>query len=296
MSPSPFRWANLPIDVLRAVLDRADVSSEDAAAELTTLYGAVPRGDFVADQWPALRTAWLAVADDPHTADAIVALRTAGLGDLGIDTTTPAGTASYLASCPASVRLRSVVLQAVLAAGGGSSGSGAAADAGGEPEPVVLDAAAFATTLIHPRNADELRAAVHATLEAMLGTGENGTGELVVDDDGDIPIRWGSALVYVRVLEDNPVIRIFSPIMRDVQVTDELRTAVNELNKSHLFVNAFWADGVVLLTADVPGAPFVPHHLVNLLNTIAETADSLDDQLHSRFANNGGGPDVAGYL
>lgn len=285
----PFRWANLPIEVLRAVLDRADASPEDAASELTTLYGAVPRNDFVADQWPVLRASWLGAADDPHTADAIVAMRNAGLGDLGIDTTTPTGTAAYLESCPDSVRLRSIVLRAVLAAGG-AAGADDALTLG------AIDPAELATTLIHPRSAEELRAAVHLTLEAMLGSGEDGTGELVVDEDGDIPIRWGSAVVYVRVLQENPVIRIFSPLVRNVQVTDELRDAVNELNKDHLFINAFYADGVVMLTADVPGAPFVPHHLVNLLNTVAETADSLDDQLHSRFSGSGGSPDAAGYL
>jgi hypothetical protein len=301
--PSIFRWANLPLDLLRAVVERPDASAADAAGELTLLFGAVPRSEFVTATWPVLRDTWLATAEDPHTADAIVALRGAGLGDLTIGTTTPQGTAAYLASCADTLRLRSIVLQALLAAGRAAAGTGATdGTAAGDAQDaadgaLALDAESLPTTVIQPANADELREAVTATLSAVLGSGDGATGEIVFDADGDIPIRWGSVVVYVRVLEDNPVIRIFSPLVRDVQITDALREAVNELNKNHLFITAFWADDVVLLTADLSGAPFVPQQLLNLLNVVAETADSLDDQLHQRFFGSGDGrPEAAGYL
>jgi hypothetical protein len=303
MSSSTFRWANLPLEVLRAVLGRPDATLDDAAGELTALFGPVPRGDFVADTWPVLGDVWLVANDGPHAADAIVALRAAGLGDLTIDTTTAAGTSAYLASCPDSLRLRSIILQSVLVAGrpatDGTDDAGPAAegDAAGGGGVIVIDAETLPATVIDPATADELREAVKATLSVVLGSGDEATGEIVFDADGDIPIRWGSAVVYVRVLDDNPVIRIFSPLARELQITDELRDAVNELNKNHLFITAFWADDVVLLTADLSAAPFVPKQLLNLLNVVAETADSLDDQLHQRFAGTADGrPDAAGYL
>jgi hypothetical protein len=298
MSSSTFRWANLPLEMLRAVLGRPDASVDDAAGELAALFGPVPHGDFVADTWPVLRDAWLGATDGPHTADAIVALRAAGLGDLTIDTTTPSGTSAYLASCPDTLRLRSIVLQSVLAAGRSSAdGTEAGDEEDTDGGAVTIDTETLPTLMIHPTNADELREAVKSTLSVVLGSGEDAVGEIVFDADGDIPIRWGSAVVYVRVLEDNPVIRIFSPLVRNVPITDELREAVNELNKNHLFITAFWADDVVLLTADLSGAPFVPQQLLNLLNVVAETADSLDDQLHQRFAGSGDArPEAAGYL
>lgn len=296
---SSFRWAQVPVEVLRALVERPDASAGDASAELALLYGARPQAGFVADRWAVLRDAWLAAGDDPHTADAIVALRTAGLGDLAIDITTAAGTSAYLASCADSLRLRSVVLQAFLAAGGATDAApvaagGDAADADGtsgdgtaEDAPIVVP--------VH--TADELRTAVIGALGALFGAGDNGAGEVVVDDDGDIPIRWGSAVLYVRVLEDNPVVRIFSPLLREVALTDDVREAVNELNKNHLFVSAFWADGVVLLTADAFAAPFVPQQFLNLLHAVAETADSIDDQLRTQFAAGGpSSPGSAGYL
>jgi hypothetical protein len=305
---TPFRWANVSIEVLQALIEHPEASPEDAAAELTLLYGAPPKADFVADRWPVLRDAWLAVGDDPHTADTIVALRTAGLGDLSIATTTAGGTASYLASCADSMRLRSIVLRGFLAAGrptgdspSGGSASGAVAVgatvSGDAPEAEVAADDVGERGIVHARDADELREAVVVALGSLVGSGSDGGGEVVVDDDGDIPIRWGSAVLYVRVIADNPIIRIFSPLLREVHLSDDLRDAVNELNKNHLFASAFWADGVVLLTADLFAAPFVPQQFLNLLHAVAETADSIDDQLRSRFSVAGPNrPGAAGYL
>lgn len=311
---SSFRWTQVPLELLRVLVERSDVSGEEAASELSMLYGTPPRAGFVGDRWAVLRDAWLVAGDDPKSADAIVALRLAGIGDPAIATTTPGGTAAYLASCPDSVRLRSAVLRAFLALG--STGphdptTGAATAPGGAVVPVADDAAVGedaavgdgadgappAEVIVHARSADELRDAVIVALGSLVGGGADGAGEVVVDDDGDIPIRWGSAVLYVRVLDGNPVIRIFSPILREVQLRDELRDAVNELNKDHLFVSTFWADGVVLLTADLYAAPFVAQQFLNLLHAVAETADSLDDQLRSRFAGDAtAGPGTAGYL
>ncbi len=130
-----------------------------------------------------------------------------------------------------------------------------------------------------PQNPAELREAVGDTLRSLLDT-----DELIVDEDGDIPIRWGSAVVYVRVLDEIPVIRCFSTVLTDVEPTAELRDAVNDFNRSHPLVKAVWTEHAVVVASELFAVPFVADTFINLLHLLAQTADAVDDELRARFA------------
>jgi len=50
------------------------------------------------------------------------------------------------------------------------------------------------------------------------------------DKDGDIPIRFGSAVAYVRVIDAPLFVRIFSPVLVNVEEDDALLRRLNDIN------------------------------------------------------------------
>ncbi len=62
---------------------------------------------------------------------------------------------------------------------------------------------------------DDVRPRLTAVLRAYLALGPD--EELIVDEDGDVPIRYESAMYFVRLLErDPPLVQVFSHVLRDV--------------------------------------------------------------------------------
>ncbi|HMQ26105.1 MAG TPA: YbjN domain-containing protein [Acidimicrobiales bacterium] len=132
--------------------------------------------------------------------------------------------------------------------------------------------------LPRPESPEELYEALAGTLRTVL------TDEAVHrDEDGDVPIRWGSTAVYARVLHGAPVIRFFAPILRDLAPSPSLLAAVNEINRNYLMISAIWDGHALVLTVDVPGRPYVGSHVLQALQMLGTAADELDDQLQARF-------------
>ena len=50
----------------------------------------------------------------------------------------------------------------------------------------------------------------------------SGNADLEFTEDGDLPLRFGSAAVLVRVLDDPPCVRVFSPVLENVEADDRL--------------------------------------------------------------------------
>ena len=53
--------------------------------------------------------------------------------------------------------------------------------------------------------------------------------QLQEDADGDIGIRAGSAMVFVRVRDNPPLVDVFSPILTEVEPTEQLYVKLSEL-------------------------------------------------------------------
>lgn len=155
----------------------------------------------------------------------------------------------------------------------------------------AVDERAAAPLLTRPRDPDELRKAVHRVVTSLS------EDAVVFDEDGDIPISWGSARLYVRVLEELPIVRIFSPIVSGIAITSQVREAVNDVNRDRSVVRALWSDDTVVVTADLFAATFSEDNFVNVLHAVAETADELDDDFAARFTDQSPGrPGYGGYL
>jgi len=132
--------------------------------------------------------------------------------------------------------------------------------------------------LLRPENADELRAAVLAALREFTDL-EDPT----VDDDGDIPLRYGSALIILRADEEAPYVTMVSPLLAGVTATAELHEALDELMRTNHQVRFFVAARTVHAALDLVADPFVPDHLGAALAAMGRLCDETGRDLQHRF-------------
>ncbi|MDA8237224.1 MAG: YbjN domain-containing protein [Chloroflexi bacterium] len=126
---------------------------------------------------------------------------------------------------------------------------------------------------------DELRAQVEAGLRGWLHL-----DELIRDEDGDYPVRLGSVLMFVRLLDGvPPVVRIFAPILRDIPGTPELLGALNDVNRTVRFGRAIWTERQVVVTMDLTAIDLTADQVAFACVELGNLADYLDDGLHGRF-------------
>jgi hypothetical protein len=106
---------------------------------------------------------------------------------------------------------------------------------------------------------------------------------LQVDSDGDIGIRSGSAMVFVRVRDNPPLIDVFSPILTDVDASEKLYAKLSELTTKMPIGRLYQANKTVWASVPVFGRDFQPTHLMLAVQVMTGLADELDDRLHGEF-------------
>jgi len=162
-----------------------------------------------------------------------------------------------------------------LIAAGGEGGMGGAAASLGLPRPAPEEPSTDddEPIAIEPRDRDHLIELVDAALVPVVG------GVPAHDDDGDIPIRSGSAIVFVRVAVDGPFIELFSPVLVEVEGTPLALERISQLNRWVRFVSFGWDSGTVHASMHLYCHPFVPEHLRHAVGVLTSVADRLDDEL-----------------
>jgi len=79
--------------------------------------------------------------------------------------------------------------------------------------------------------------------------------ELVVDVDGDIPVRAGDLLYYVSVIDaDVPLVRVYSRIAHDVRPAAALYERLNSLNRDAVGARVFWDKGDLIAATELVAA------------------------------------------
>lgn len=125
-----------------------------------------------------------------------------------------------------------------------------------------------------------LRERVHGLVRSYLG-GQALPTDLVEEP---VAIRAGTAVVYVRLIDAEPaVLRVFSPLLRDLPRSGELLVELNELNARLNFLRLFWRDGTVFAAAELLAETLTEAALANACDGVADTADHYDVRLHERF-------------
>jgi hypothetical protein len=106
---------------------------------------------------------------------------------------------------------------------------------------------------------------------------------LSVDPDGDIGIRAGSAMVFVRVRDNPPLIDVFSPILTEVEPSEQLYVKLSELTNRMPIGRLYCTRDTVWASVPVFGRDFQPTHLMLAVQVMTGLADELDDRLHGEF-------------
>jgi hypothetical protein len=150
---------------------------------------------------------------------------------------------------------------------------------------------------------DKLTDQVKLVVAHLLGTTAD---QLRVDSDGDIGVRAGSAIIFVRAQEDPPLVDVFSPLLTGVQPTDSLYRRLSDLTNEMPIGRIYCTGDTIWASVPVFGQDFQPTHLLLAIQTMITLADDLDDHLREEFggsrffgAESSGlvpVPDPTGYL
>ncbi|MDO4785169.1 MAG: YbjN domain-containing protein, partial [Propionibacteriaceae bacterium] len=103
------------------------------------------------------------------------------------------------------------------------------------------------------------------------------------DSEGDIAIRVGSTVVFIRSTPDAREIVLFSALVHDVAGRSRAAEVLNDLNVESRFGRFALHRDRVFVQMSVPAQPFVPAHLHQGLKTISQIADGIDDELAARL-------------
>jgi hypothetical protein len=107
--------------------------------------------------------------------------------------------------------------------------------------------------------------------------------QLQSDGDGDINIRAGSAMVFVRIRDNPPLVDVFSPVLTEVRPTEKLYTKLSELTNRMPIGRLYCTEDTVWASIPVFGRNFQPTHLMLAIQVMTGLADELDDRLHGEF-------------
>ena len=102
------------------------------------------------------------------------------------------------------------------------------------------------------------------------------------DEDDDIPVVSGSALVFVRVSEQMPAIQLFCCVVHGVTDEDSAAFEVAVLNRDQAFLKFVLVEDRVMAHLWLPAYPFAPEHLRAMLTIMSQTVDAVDDDLARR--------------
>jgi hypothetical protein len=107
--------------------------------------------------------------------------------------------------------------------------------------------------------------------------------ELPVDAQGEIGIRSGSAMVFVKVTHDPLMVDVYSPILTHVRPTERLYERLSALTRSIPMGRLYLADDTVWASLPVFGRDFQASHLSLAFRVMTGLADRLDDRLQGDF-------------
>lgn len=130
---------------------------------------------------------------------------------------------------------------------------------------------------VMPASRDELDAIVGAELEQAFGHPP------MRDSQGDVAIRIGSTMLFLRSTPDFEELVLFAVLVHDVEGRSRACEVLNDLNRESRYCRFSLHLDRVFVQVSVPARPFVPIHLRNALSSISQVADGIDDELAQRL-------------
>jgi hypothetical protein len=124
-----------------------------------------------------------------------------------------------------------------------------------------------------PQNQPHLNQLVDTELGRMFGYPP------IHDNEGDVAIRVGSTMLFLRTSPDAQEVIVFAAVVHDVAGRSRAAEVLNDLNVEARWVKFQLVRDRVFVTVSVLARPFVPAHLHHAVKILAETADGIDNDL-----------------
>ncbi len=151
----------------------------------------------------------------------------------------------------------------------------------GDGESGVLDVAQPSGVIAPDIDPDaSISAQVLEALEEILGQPPH------IDEDGDVPIPRGSALIWVRTIEPEdavPQVLLMANLVSDVTPSPELFVSINSINERLRYGAVAFADGVVRLRSSLPAEVITANQIFALLEDALNAADYFDSAIAAKF-------------
>jgi hypothetical protein len=175
---------------------------------------------------------------------------------------------------------------------------GALRDVYGVQHPIFLAPDQLAEVLrpvsgpVEETAAGELALLRHDDLESHLARDQSHLDQLVEaelaemfghpplrDSEGDVAIRVGSTMLFLRTAADGQEVLIFAAVVHDVAGRSRATEVLNDLNVEARWVKFQLVRDRVFVSLSVPAKPFVPAHLRQGVRILSDVADGIDNEL-----------------
>ena len=103
------------------------------------------------------------------------------------------------------------------------------------------------------------------------------------DEEGDIAIRVGSTMLFLRTSPDAREIILFATVVHDVEGRSRAMEVLNDLNVDARWVKFQLIRDRVFVTLSLPARPFVPAHLHQAVRIMSQVADGIDNELANKL-------------
>jgi hypothetical protein len=124
---------------------------------------------------------------------------------------------------------------------------------------------------------------IAAYVEKLLAVLTN-SAPVVPDRDGDYPVRFGSALYYVRLVGgSDPDVQVFAVAVDGIEPSPELLAELNELNSRIRFARLFHVAHQVLVETDIVGDAIDPRGFSNACEVVAAITDMIGPDLAKKY-------------
>ncbi len=284
-----FQWQHIPSD-LREILAKNAKLDGVAPEHFIKKFGKRPTLEFVRQLWPILLDHWI---DGERAASARIALalRLHDLGDPSV-----ADDVAYLRTCRNTQRLREVVLLEFI-----TYGENPVEGAPHAPATPSIDGPADATpdastpismppTTPHDP-IDVLRQQMVVLLQKHFPT-----IPLALHDDGDISLAVGSSMLFLSIVPEPFLVRVYAILLQNVTPTAALYETLNYINHKLQIGRIFAIDSLVVLESAVPQFALAEPVLLHTIGYIASIADEYDDRLQRSFGGDLWGTTQAGDM
>lgn len=99
------------------------------------------------------------------------------------------------------------------------------------------------------------------------------------DGEGDVAIRVGSTMLFLRTSRDGQEVVVFAAVVHDVAGRSRATEVLNDLNVEARWVKFQLVRDRVFVSISVLARPFVAEHLRHAVRILSEVADGIDDEL-----------------